>query len=200
MTDTTPTTAPPTIILDRNDSGDIDPIPRNRYGAPRAPHPHTGKTVTWQRPSGLAKKFLSDSYHLEKWVQRTIAKGAGLAPDLGALAAHLDVTEDKTQLDDLAARMGQAGRIDAAGRPSRIGPGEGERGPRQRPAWARRPDRCHRTAGMTGHPARATGRMARPALRQSSRPGGRDHSVRSSESSRLQTICERGARNGSSSL
>ena len=107
------TTAPP--VIDNNDGPpeNLDPIPRNRYGAPRAPHPYTGKTVTWQRPSGLAKKFLADTYHLDLWVQRTIAKGAGLSPDLGALAAHLDVSEDKAQLDDLAARMGKAGGRDS---------------------------------------------------------------------------------------
>ena len=103
------TTTPP--VIDNNDGPpeNLDPIPRNRYGAPRAPHPYTGKTVTWQRPSGLAKKCLADTYHLDLWVQRTIAKGAGLSPDLGALAAHLDISEDKAQLDDLAARMGKAG-------------------------------------------------------------------------------------------
>lgn len=71
------------------------------------PDPITGKEKHWTRVSTIAKT-LQDSYHLEQWKLRMVAKGMGIRPDLVALAANLDVTEDKDDLQDVASKAHEA--------------------------------------------------------------------------------------------
>lgn len=93
--------------LDDTDAGELPgkvQIVRGRY---RLPHPLTGKITSFTRVSNIAKT-ISDTYHLDKWKLRTLAKGMGLRPDLGELAASLDITEDKEELQKLAEQAMEA--------------------------------------------------------------------------------------------
>lgn len=101
------------------DPQDLDPIPRNKNGWPLVPDPHNaGQTLTCHRPSGIAKKFLTDDYSIKLWEQRLTLKGAGLRPDLGQMAAALEIKADKDELNEL---VKQAAR--AAGRESKANTG-----------------------------------------------------------------------------
>lgn len=71
------------------------------------PDPVTGKEKHWTRVSTIAK-VLQDSYHLDNWKLRMVAKGMGIRPDLVALAANLDVKEDKEELQDIADKAHEA--------------------------------------------------------------------------------------------
>lgn len=88
-------------------------IPRDHNGWPLVPHPD-GTTIKCHRPSGIAKKFLTDSWSLDQWVKRTIIKGAGLRPDLAQMAGPLDLAEDKDELNAIADEASTAGGRDAA--------------------------------------------------------------------------------------
>lgn len=77
---------------------------RGRY---KLPHPETGKVQLFSRVSTIAKA-ISDTYHLDRWNDRMIAKGMGLRPDLAELARSLDVTEDKEELQKLAQQAKEA--------------------------------------------------------------------------------------------
>jgi hypothetical protein len=72
-----------------------------RNGRYYMPDPITGKYRYYSRASKMGK-ILADTYHLDRWNERMIMKGAGLRPDLVALAASLDVTDDKEELQSLA--------------------------------------------------------------------------------------------------
>jgi hypothetical protein len=65
------------------------------------PDPETGKEKQWTRASTIAHT-ISDTYHLDKWRDRMIARGMGLRPDLASLAGQYDVTEHKTELQKIA--------------------------------------------------------------------------------------------------
>lgn len=85
-------------------------IPRNHNGWPKVPNPaDPSKTLLCHRPSALAKKYLSETFTLDKWTKRTIIKGAGLRPDLGEMAASLDLTDDRDRLQELAHEAAVAG-------------------------------------------------------------------------------------------
>lgn len=71
------------------------------------PDPITGKEKHWTRVSTIAKT-LQDSYHLDKWHLRMVAKGMGIRPDLVELAANLDVKEDKEELQGIAEKAHEA--------------------------------------------------------------------------------------------
>lgn len=71
------------------------------------PDPVTGKKKLWTRVSTIAK-VLQDSYHLDRWHLRSVAKGMGIRPDLVALAANLDVREDRDELQDIADKAHEA--------------------------------------------------------------------------------------------
>lgn len=98
------------------DAGNRTPdIPRDHNGWPLVPDPdQPDKTLRCMRPSGLAKKFLADTYTLKQWELRTVAKGAGLRPDLGQMAAALDIREDRDNLNSLAQQMSIAGGRETA--------------------------------------------------------------------------------------
>lgn len=68
-------------------------IPRTkRFSRPKLPHPETGKVQGWTRTSTIAK-VLDDTYNLELWKQRMVAKGIASRRDLTNRAAATDVTE-----------------------------------------------------------------------------------------------------------
>lgn len=73
----------------------------NQWGQYLLPDPDTGKERAWVRATTLAKA-LEDTYNLEIWSNRMVAKGMALRPDLLALAATLDVEVDKKRLNDVA--------------------------------------------------------------------------------------------------
>ncbi|MEV0151563.1 MULTISPECIES: hypothetical protein [unclassified Nonomuraea] len=73
----------------------------NQWGQYLLPDPDTGKERSWVRATTLAKA-LEDTYNLEVWGMRMVAKGMALRPDLLALAASLDVEADKKRLNQVA--------------------------------------------------------------------------------------------------
>jgi len=102
------------IIDDQDDfdSPDIDDgdlpgkveMVRGRY---KLPHPVTGKVQLFSRVSTIART-IADTYHLDKWEGRMIAKGMGLRPDLAELTRSLDVTDDREELQKLAQQAKEA--------------------------------------------------------------------------------------------
>jgi hypothetical protein len=83
------------------DSGWTGKVQMGHAGRYVLPDPVTGKEKLWTRVSTIAK-VLQDSYHLDKWHLRMVAKGMGIRPDLVALAANMDVREDKEALQEVA--------------------------------------------------------------------------------------------------
>lgn len=90
--------------------------PEAKRGRYYLPNPDTGKTKGWQRVTNFVK-LTDDTYHLELWKQRNVAKG--LATMLSAPTEHgfrtgtmdtidhlagLDVKEDKERLNNIAAK------------------------------------------------------------------------------------------------
>lgn len=93
---------------DRNATGFT--IPRNQWGWPVVPDPRNpSKTIACHRPSGFAKKMLTDDYSIKQWLLRCVAKGAGLRPDLATMASSLQLDTDKAELQRLADQMKDAG-------------------------------------------------------------------------------------------
>lgn len=86
---------------------------RDRWGRYVLPFPagngKTGAPSSWQRATTLIK-MASDTYHLDAWKQRNIAKGLALRPDLAAQASMLDVKADKDRLNGIVSQA-----MDAAG-------------------------------------------------------------------------------------
>lgn len=76
---------------------------RDKFGRYLLPAPGETAHQSWQRATTLIKKA-SDTFHLERWKERTVAKGVASRPDLTALAATLDVKRDKDQFDKLCAQ------------------------------------------------------------------------------------------------
>lgn len=83
-----------------------DPTPREpeliRNGRYDLPHPITGEPVPrgWMRVTNLTK-MLGDTYLLDQWKLRMVAKGIGLKDDLHALAAATPF-EDRATLQQVA--------------------------------------------------------------------------------------------------
>lgn len=76
-----------------------DPMrPEAKRGRYTLPHPDTGKSRSWMRVSNLIKKA-EDTYHLELWKQRSVAKGLAMRPDYVAEVQHLEVKADKNRLN-----------------------------------------------------------------------------------------------------
>lgn len=71
------------------------------------PDPKTGKERQFTRVSTIAHT-LADTFHLDKWNGRMIAKGMGLRPDLASLAGQYDVTDDKAKLNEIAEKAKEA--------------------------------------------------------------------------------------------
>lgn len=77
---------------------------------------HDGQRLECYSPSALPS-YLGGGFHAPTWAARCQAKGAGLRPDLAIMAAPLDVSADKDELDRLVAEMEVAGgRMAAANR------------------------------------------------------------------------------------
>jgi hypothetical protein len=83
------------------------------------PDPDTGQARTWTRVTTLAKT-LEDTYNLQKWDGRMVARGVALRPDLAALAqgADPDDEEGKRTLNRVAA---QAKEVAGASRGANLG-------------------------------------------------------------------------------
>lgn len=81
-----------------------DPVrPEAVRGRYLLPHPVTGKAQTWQRVSNLIK-MAEDTYHLELWKQRNVAKGLSMRPDYVEAVQHMDVKADKVRLNKICER------------------------------------------------------------------------------------------------
>jgi hypothetical protein len=81
---------------------DGNPNATHGSGAPLVTAPdNPAKMLTYRRPSGFAKP-LEDTYHLDRWVKRTVAMGVAVSPSLAAQIANLDPKDDKAKLDELA--------------------------------------------------------------------------------------------------
>lgn len=75
-------------------------VVRGRY---KLPHPVTGKATSWQRVSNLIK-LAEDTYHLELWKQRNVAKGLAMRPDYVEAVQHMEVKRDKARLNTICER------------------------------------------------------------------------------------------------
>lgn len=64
-------------------------IRRNQWGQYLLPHPETGEEQAWPRVTTIAKT-LADQFALTQWKMRMVARGVGMRPDLGMLAAAAD--------------------------------------------------------------------------------------------------------------
>lgn len=70
-------------------------VVRGRYPLP---DPVTGKARTWQRVSNLIK-MAEDTYHLDAWKMRNVAKGLAMRPDLVTALVPLEVKADKDRMN-----------------------------------------------------------------------------------------------------
>lgn len=73
---------------------------RGRYPLP---DPTTGEARTWQRVTNFIK-LAEDTYHLELWKQRNVAKGIAMRPDYVEAIQQLDVKQDKDRLNKICSR------------------------------------------------------------------------------------------------
>lgn len=78
-----------------------DGIEFDRWDRYVLPHPETGEKQSWTRVTTLAKT-LADTYGLNQWEKRMVAKGVGMREDLAALAAAADPEEGKATLERVA--------------------------------------------------------------------------------------------------
>lgn len=84
-------------------------IPREkRFSRPKLPHPKTGVVQAWTRTSTIAK-VLDDTYNLELWKQRMVAKGVASRRDLTNRAATTDLSERSAWLEICDMAMEHAG-------------------------------------------------------------------------------------------
>lgn len=74
------------------------PVVNGRYSAV---HPETGKPGKFTRATTMAKT-IAETYHLDRWRDRVVAKGMAMRPDLCELAQGMDVTEDRDALQEVA--------------------------------------------------------------------------------------------------
>lgn len=82
----------------------VDPLrPEPVRGRYPLPHPVTGKMRTWQRVSNLIK-LADNTYYLERWKERNVAKGVAMSPGLAAAIEPLDVKADKLVMDQLVSK------------------------------------------------------------------------------------------------
>lgn len=84
-------------------------IPREkRFSRPKLPHPETGEVQAWTRTSTIAK-VLDDTYNLELWKQRMVAKGVASRRDLTNRAATTDLSERASWIEICDMAMEHAG-------------------------------------------------------------------------------------------
>lgn len=81
-----------------------DPLrPKAVRGRYYLPDPVTGKKRGWQRTTNFVK-LAEDTYHLELWKQRCVAKGLAMRPDYVEAVVPLDVKADRDQLNRICER------------------------------------------------------------------------------------------------
>lgn len=80
---------------------------RDSYGRYILTHPVTGEKQSWQRTTTFAK-MCSDTFNLTQWQMRNVAVGLAQRPDLLALAATLDISEDAKKLNNLCGQAKEA--------------------------------------------------------------------------------------------
>jgi predicted RecB family endonuclease len=86
-------------------------ISRDRYGRPYVVPPNGGKAVPYTRCTTFVD-VLDDKYNLQKWMQRMVALGLSVRPDLQlAVSAHSD---DKSRLDKICDEAKEAATASAA--------------------------------------------------------------------------------------
>lgn len=90
-----------------------DAIPRDRWGRPLIIPVGGGKPVAYTRASTLGKA-IEDTYHLNRWMQRSVAFGLSRRPDLLALVAAVATNEgeDRGPLDELCEKAHEAAKGD----------------------------------------------------------------------------------------
>jgi hypothetical protein len=82
----------------------VDPArPEAKRGRYTLPNPDSGKSKSWQRVTNFIK-LVDDTYHLELWKQRNVAKGVAMRPDLVEAIQPLDVKQDKERLNRIVER------------------------------------------------------------------------------------------------
>ena len=82
----------------------VDPArPEAKRGRYTLPNPVNGKSKSWQRVTNFIK-LVDDTYHLELWKQRNVAKGVAMRPDLVEAIQPLDVKQDKERLNRIVER------------------------------------------------------------------------------------------------
>ncbi len=82
----------------------VDPArPEARRGRYTLPNPESGKSKSWQRVTNFIK-LCEDTYHLELWKQRNVAKGLSMRPDYVEAVQPLDVKADKERLNRICER------------------------------------------------------------------------------------------------
>lgn len=87
-------------------------VKHDRWGRYLLPSPYTGNQRPHTRVTTFARTIL-DSYALNQWEKRMVAKGMSLRPDLVELASSLEVSgpkkdEDKSHLDKLVEKAKDA--------------------------------------------------------------------------------------------
>ncbi|RMH69818.1 MAG: hypothetical protein D6683_15815, partial [Actinomyces sp.] len=85
---------------------------RDRWGRYLLPDPDTGIECAWQRVTTLVK-IPADTFALERWKMRRVAKGLAQRPDLLARAAAADI-DDRKDLDDVVSAAIEAAEGSAA--------------------------------------------------------------------------------------
>lgn len=82
----------------------VDPArPEAKRGRYTLPNPASGKSKSWQRVTNFIK-LVDDTYHLELWKQRNVAKGVAMRPDYVEAIRPLDVKQDKERLNRICER------------------------------------------------------------------------------------------------
>ena len=78
--------------------------PEAKRGRYTLPNPDNGKSKSWQRVTNFVK-MTDDTYHLELWKQRNVAKGIAILVDTGRITlaqlAKLDVRADRDRLNKI---------------------------------------------------------------------------------------------------
>ena len=92
-----PTEAPRVVAVDAK-------RPEAKRGRYTLPNPESGKSKSWQRVTNFVK-MTDDTYHLELWKQRNVAKGVALILQAGRISlpqlAALDVKQDRERLNKI---------------------------------------------------------------------------------------------------
>lgn len=83
----------------------VDPArPEAKRGRYTLPNPDNGKSRSWQRVTNFVK-MTDDTYHLELWKQRNVAKGVAILAEAGRVdipeLAQLDVKLDKNRVNNI---------------------------------------------------------------------------------------------------